>query len=214
MHSGSQARSYSLQRCGAQYLHHSRSPFGPWLPVVPQGCTESTGVWPHGGGNNPSPYIVDAEAGALTGLSANTVVIITTCNQGNRTSPSADPALSAYMCVGLAQTWRHPVILNTTIMWRLPDQNAYANISVVTRMALWTSGAAAMRRARALACSGPGPRDRPNSARIRRTSTWRGTTARPLLPPRPAAPHHPGRHRRLARPQRRHSSWGGAGRPT
>ena len=28
----------------AQYLHHSRSPYGPWEPVVPQGCSESTGV--------------------------------------------------------------------------------------------------------------------------------------------------------------------------
>ena len=27
-----------------QYLHHSRSPYGPWEPVVPQGCSESTGV--------------------------------------------------------------------------------------------------------------------------------------------------------------------------
>ena len=119
--------------CSAQYLHHSRSPFGPWLPVVPEGCTESTGVWPHGGGNNPSPYIVDAEASALTGLPTGTVVIITTCNQGNRSHPSPNALLRAYMCVGIAQTWRHPVILNTSIMWALPDQNAYQNISVKTR---------------------------------------------------------------------------------
>ena len=65
-----------LHCCRSQYLHHSRSPFGPWVPVVPQGCTESTGVWPNGGGNNPSPYIVDAEASALTGLPASTVVVM------------------------------------------------------------------------------------------------------------------------------------------
>ena len=79
-------------------------------------------------------YIVDAETSTVTGLPANTVVVITTCNQGGRGSPPpADPALAAYMCVGLAQSWRHPVIVNTTIMWRLPDQNDYANISVLTQ---------------------------------------------------------------------------------
>ena len=119
----------------AQYLHHSSSPFGPWTPVIPEGCTESTGVWPNGGGNNASPFIIaDEETSALTGLPINTVVIITTCNQGTRAHPNANASLRGYMCVGVAKSWRHPVIINTSIMWALPDQNGYANISVKTHI--------------------------------------------------------------------------------
>ena len=49
---------------------------------------------------------------ALTGLPNNTVVIITTCGQGNRTHRPANATLWAYMCVGIAKSWRDPVILH------------------------------------------------------------------------------------------------------
>ena len=116
----------------SQYLHHSKSPFGPWEEVIPEGCTEGTGVWSGGGGNNPSPYIVDEEASALTGLANNSVVIITTCGQGNRTHEPANTTLRSYMCVGVSKSWRDPVILHNAPLFALPHQNDYTNRSVLT----------------------------------------------------------------------------------
>ena len=68
----------------------------------------------------------------MTGLPNNTVVIITTCGQGNRTDPAQNVTLRSYMCIGIAKSWRDPVILNSSVLWALPKQNDYENTSVLT----------------------------------------------------------------------------------
>eukprot|EP01045_Picozoa_sp_COSAG04_P035111 COSAG04_NODE_7971_length_1039_cov_6.043937_1_plen_51_part_10 len=51
----------------------------------------------------------------MTGLPNNTVAIITTCGQGNRTDPAQNVTLRSYMCIGIAKSWRDPVILNSSV---------------------------------------------------------------------------------------------------
>ena len=41
-----------LAAARGQLLHHSSSPTGPWIPVIPPGCNGSTGIWRDGGGAN------------------------------------------------------------------------------------------------------------------------------------------------------------------
>ena len=82
---------------GAQLLHHSSSPYGPWEPVVPRGCNGSTGIWRDGGGNNQSPFFITDAVARLTGLPADSLVAITTHN-------------NSVFAFGIAKNWSSPMV--------------------------------------------------------------------------------------------------------
>lgn len=110
----------------AQYAYHSKSPYGPWDPIMI--ATPPNVSWPPGaiwygkhcnaaaaakdggklnpldcGGNNPSPYIIDSEAAVDTGFAAGTVVIATTW-QGNYSYGGEAPRMRSAMVVGTFYT--------------------------------------------------------------------------------------------------------------
>ena len=74
---------------GGTYLHASKSIDGPYEPVIPPGCNDSTGIWqrnetiPFGagiaGGYGGGPFLVDAETAAASGLQEGNIAVITTC---------------------------------------------------------------------------------------------------------------------------------------
>eukprot|EP01043_Picozoa_sp_COSAG02_P006347 COSAG02_NODE_179_length_31090_cov_49.813785_38_plen_569_part_00 len=82
---------------GAQLLHHSSSPYGPWEPVVPEGCNASTGIWRDGGGNNQSPFYITEAVSRLTGLQVDSLVAITTHN-------------NSFFAIGIAKNWTSPMV--------------------------------------------------------------------------------------------------------
>ena len=135
------------QQCIAQYAYHSKSPFGPWEPIIiptPPGVHLPPGaVWygPHCkataaaapldcGGNNPSPYVVDAEAGNMTGFAPGTVIIATTWS-GNYSYDREAVRVRSAIVVGIAKNWSMPVELNPTSLFHLPHQNNWANFTNV-----------------------------------------------------------------------------------
>ena len=75
---------------GGTYLHSSKSIDGPWRPVIPHGCNDTTGIWqanasiPFGagiaGGYGGGPFLVDKETADASGLAEGSVVVITTYN--------------------------------------------------------------------------------------------------------------------------------------
>ena len=98
----------------SQLLHHSSSPTGPWIPVIPPGCNGSTGIWRDGGGANQSPFFVTEAVSKATGLPNNSIVAITMFSNHPRGQPSPNATLNAYMAAGLAKTWRDPMVINPT----------------------------------------------------------------------------------------------------
>ena len=97
-----------------QLLHHSRSPDGPWLPVIPPGCNGSTGIWRDGGGGNQSPFFITEAVSNLTGLPNNSIVAITLFSNYPHGQPSRNATLNAYMAVGIAKTCPDPMVINPT----------------------------------------------------------------------------------------------------
>ena len=98
-----------------QLLHHSSSPDGPWIPVIPSGCNGSTGIWRDGGGGNQSPFFVTEEVARLTGLPNNSIVAITMFGEGGgRGHPNPNATLNAFMAVGVAKTWHDPMVIRKT----------------------------------------------------------------------------------------------------
>jgi hypothetical protein len=96
----------------AQLLHHSSSPDGPWIPVIPLGCNGSTGIWRDGGGGNQSPFFVTEAVARLTGLPNNSIVAITMFSTNtSRGHPSSNATLNAFMAVGIAKTWHDPMVI-------------------------------------------------------------------------------------------------------
>jgi hypothetical protein len=89
---------FAAEPADAQLLHHSRSPYGPWEPVVPAGCNASTGIWRDGGGNNQSPFYITKAVAGLTGLPVDSLVAITTHN-------------NSVFGLGLAKNWTSPMLL-------------------------------------------------------------------------------------------------------
>ena len=119
------------------YLHASKSLDGPWEPVIPRGCNDSTGIWqrndsiPFGagiaGGYGGGPFLVDAETAAASGLQEGNVVVITTYNYqyprgSNRSWP--DAARQQFAAIGIAKTWRDPLILTDKLLYQFENQNA------------------------------------------------------------------------------------------
>jgi hypothetical protein len=97
----------------SQLLHHSSSPYGPWIPVIPDGCNGSTGIWRDGGGNNQSPFYITEAVASITGLPKDSIIAITTYHN-NITDASSNFA------VGIAQTWRDPMVINKRALFELP----------------------------------------------------------------------------------------------
>jgi hypothetical protein len=86
-----------IEPAAAQLLHHSSSPYGPWVPVVPEGCNGSTGIWRDGGGNNQSPFYITKSVALITGLPVDSLVAITTHN-------------NSYFALGIAKNWTSPML--------------------------------------------------------------------------------------------------------
>ena len=83
--------------------------------VVPAGCNGSTGVWRDGGGANQSPFFVTEAVSRLTGLANNSIVAITMfSSNSSRGHPSPNATLNSYMAVGVAKTWRDPMVIRKT----------------------------------------------------------------------------------------------------
>jgi hypothetical protein len=108
------AITFGTMAAQGQLLHHSRSPDGPWLPVIPRGCNGSTGIWRDGGGGNQSPFFITEAVSKLTGLPNNSIVAITMFSNHPHGQPSRNATLNAYMAVGIAKTWRDPMVINPT----------------------------------------------------------------------------------------------------
>jgi hypothetical protein len=87
-----------IEPTSAQLLHHSGSPYGPWEPVVPEGCNGSTGIWRDGGGNNQSPFYITESVAAATGLPVDSLVAVTTHN-------------ISFFAVGIAKNWTSPMLI-------------------------------------------------------------------------------------------------------
>eukprot|EP01047_Picozoa_sp_COSAG01_P047191 COSAG01_NODE_4486_length_4982_cov_12.700799_2_plen_275_part_00 len=98
-----------------QLLHHSSSPDGPWIPVIPAGCNGSTGIWRDGGGGNQSPFFVTEAVSRLTGLPNNSIVAITMFStNSSRGHPNPNATLNSYMAVGVANSWHEPMLIRKT----------------------------------------------------------------------------------------------------
>ena len=123
------------------YVHSSPSPFGPWTPVSSTG-NESTGLWapvtsPRWDGfpMYAAPFIVDSDVAAMAGLPNGTVVVITNGGHCTPTVPPVhDECLNApysqdHIVVGLAPSWRDPVVLHpeTPLFNFSLHANAYRN---------------------------------------------------------------------------------------
>ena len=68
-----------------------------------------------GAGNNQSPFYITEEVANATGLPNSSVIAITTWSDHPRGHPSQTNAtLNAYFAVGIANTWRDPIIINPT----------------------------------------------------------------------------------------------------
>ena len=121
---------------GGTYLHASKSIGGPYEPVIPPGCNDSTGIWlrndsvPFGAGVAGSygggPFLVDAETAAASGLKEGNIVVITTYNYqyprgSNRTYPVA--ALQQFAAIGIAKSWRDPLVLTDKMLYQFERQN-------------------------------------------------------------------------------------------
>lgn len=122
---------------GGTYLHASKSIGGPYEPVIPPGCNDSTGIWqrnesiPFGagiaGGYGGGPFLVDAETAAASGLQEGNIVVITTYNyqypRGSNTS-WPDVARQQFAAIGIAKSWRHPLVLTDKLLYKFKNQNA------------------------------------------------------------------------------------------
>jgi hypothetical protein len=141
----------------SQYAYHSKSPYGPWAPIkikTPKGVNFPEGaIWfgpycryPSSnasklmplncGGNNPSPYLVDSEASAMTGYSPGTVIIATTWS-ANYSYDGETMRRRGSIVVGIAKNWTMPVDLNPTSLFHLPLQNEWANFTNVSGQDVW-----------------------------------------------------------------------------
>lgn len=124
---------------GGTYLHASKSIDGPYTPVIPPGCNDSTGIWqrnnsiPFGagvaGGYGGGPFLVDAETAAASGLQEGNIVVITTYNYqyprgSNKTWP--DVAMHQFAAIGIAKSWRDPLVLTDKLLYEFEGQNAAA----------------------------------------------------------------------------------------
>ena len=122
---------------GGTYLHASKSIDGPYTPVIPPGCNDSTGIWkrnesiPFGagiaGGYGGGPFLVDAETAAASGLQEGNIVVITTYNYqyprgSNKTWP--DAARHQFAAIGISKSWRDPLVLTDKLLYQFEQQNA------------------------------------------------------------------------------------------
>jgi hypothetical protein len=77
----------------------------------------------YGGG----PFLVDAETAAASGLREGNIVVITTYNYqyprgANQTYPVA--ALQQFAAIGIAESWRDPLVLADKMLYQFDAQNA------------------------------------------------------------------------------------------